>query len=384
MFWSLTAAQSQIVWSMKGPDMAIPLRLATSPDDYRKLGLKSGEIDASEGRLHVDGSPGTLEWWWMLAEVAEGFVVVGFLTAPNFRAELGLRPVAVLNVVLSNGALIDKSVDFAAEGFQSSSGGPEDIRVGENYFRYLGENSYRAHFETDGISADIDLTQTLTPWRPEAGHVIFGEDDENYFGLTVVPKGEVHVVVRGEDLDIDSRGVGYIDRGWMNKPLAEFLHNWNWLRADFDEYTVVAIYMTFEEKYGYPEIPFFMVYRGDQLLAGGPGTQNFDHITYTTGQKQVDGYTGKPVLTSFTYDYHDGDTRFVLSIHDAVEVSHVRIADVLSGTDEQKSRASSFRGAEMRFVGPAEFTHYEANQIVGDVHKAAAAVYEIQYMGQPR
>ncbi|MGJ6124377.1 hypothetical protein QN239_17580 [Mycolicibacterium sp. Y3] len=360
----------------------LPLRLAHSPQDYQALGLRPGQITADEQRTHVDGSPGTMEWWFMKADLDDCMVAIGILTCPLFMAELGLKPAVSLFLTLPDGTVIDSDAIFSADDWSSAPGDDCDIQVGKNRFRRIDANTYHAHFENNGYTVDLELTPTAPEWRPEAGHIIFGENDANFFGWSIpVPAGDTHVVIRGNGLDIDSRGTGYIDRGWMNKPLGEFLHDWNWFHWEFNDYTVLAVYMTFEQEYGYPDIPFFMVFRGSQLLAGGPGTQNSEHITYSTESSQVDPVTGKPAPDAFAYYYRDGATRFTLSVTNETATAQINFADVLPGTDEEKSRASIYGGAMLRFTGPAELTHYENDQVVERVKVRTGPFYELMYMG---
>lgn len=363
----------------------LPLRLAYSAQDYQALGLQPGEITAREQRMHVDGSPGTMEWWFMKADLDDCMVAIGMMTCPMFMSEVGLVPGVSLFLTLPDGTVIDSDAIFTADDWSSAPGDECDVRVGKNRFQRIDANTYHAHFENNGYTVDLELTPSAPEWRPEAGHIIFGANDEDYFGWSIpVPAGETHVVIRGNGLDIDSRGTGYIDRGWLNKPLSEFLHDWNWFHWEFNEYTVLAVYMTFEEEYGFAEVPFFMVYRGDQLLAGGPGTQNSGHITYDTEDCQVDSVTGRPVPGEFSYDYREGETRFTLWVKNETATAQINFADVLPGTDEEKSRASIYGGAMLRFTGPAELTHYEGGEVVEKVHVATGPFYELMYMGAAR
>ena len=361
----------------------IPLRLAHSEQDYRTLGVRPGEFAAREDRMHVDGSPGTLEWWFMKAEIDECEVAIGILTAPAFMAELGLVPSTQIAITLPDGRVIEKFAHMAADDLQSLSNDDCAIRLGENLFERLADGRYRARFTAQGVTAEIDLTPTAAPWRPEAGHIIFGEHDENLFGWAIpVPNGHAHVVINGAGLDIDSHGTGYIDRGWMNQPLGDFLHDWDWFHAQLGDYTVLAVNMRFEEQFGYPEQPFLMVYRGAELLAGGPGTQDADHITYRV-DTQIDGRTGKPIPKAFTYEYRDGATRFTVAAQIEATTMRMKWDELIPGSEQEKARSSVHGGAVIRYIGPAQITHYENDEMVASVRADTGAFYESMYMGTP-
>lgn len=360
-----------------------PLRLAKSAEDYRTLGISPGAVTARENRMHVDGSVGTCEGWFVKAEAAGCTAIIAFMTVPIFMAELGFQPVGSAIVTLPNGTVINKTVTFAADEFESLSDDDCNIRAASSYLKGNGLHSYRAHFEDGGFSVDIDLTPTVPPWRAEAGHVIFGEDDENLLGwMIAVPWAQSRVIVSGEGVNIEGTGTGYMDRAWMNKPLGEFLHDWNWYYWRFNDYSVAAIYMTFGADYGYIELPFFMVYRDGELLAGGPGTQNAEHITYTVGRSQMDAVTGKPVPADFTYEYQDGVTRMVLSVQNATITERQRFADALPLTEAEKQHTSIYNAALIRCTGPAVFTHYENDEVVDSVRVETGPFSELLHMAK--
>ncbi|MGY4708794.1 hypothetical protein ACXDF8_04370 [Mycolicibacterium sp. CBM1] len=362
----------------------IPLRLAHSESDYRALGVRPGEVAIREDRMHVDGSPGTLEWWFMKAEIAECEIAVGVLTAPAFMAELGLVPSAQIAITFPDGSMVEKFAHFAGDDLKSLSDADCAIQLGDNRFERLADGRYRTHFEAEGVTVEIDLTPTAAPWRPEAGHILFGEHDEHFFGWAIpVPNGNAHVVIRGGGLDIDSQGVGYIDRGWMNQPLGEFLHDWDWFHAQFDDYTVLAVNMRFEEQFGYAEQPYLMVYRGAELLAGGPGTQDCEHITYRVDSTHLDSYTGKPLPDAFTFEYQDGATRLTVSGRHTTTTMRMNWDELIPGTDEDKARSSVHGGAVLRYIGPAQLTHYEDDRLVACIRAETGAFYESMYMGAP-
>ena len=53
---------------------------ADAPADYERLGLSPTSIKAWEDGARTDGSPGTYEWWYLDAHLADGAkLVVSFM-----------------------------------------------------------------------------------------------------------------------------------------------------------------------------------------------------------------------------------------------------------------------------------------------------------------
>lgn len=188
----------------------------------------------------------------------------------------------------------------------------------------------------------------------------------------------------GNSLDIDETGTGYIDRGWMDTPLGEFLNNWNWYYWQFGPYTVAAITITFEAEYGYPSFPLFMVQRDGEILAGGPGTQDADHITYVVDESHHDQASGREVVDAFHYEYRDGDAHFTLEVRNTEQVELLVFADALPMSAEEKKRTSIADGVEMRFTGPAVFTHYQGDEVIDRIALDKGPFCELMFMGHPR
>ena len=356
------------------------IRLAHSPEEYKRFGVEPGVVSAREDRMHVDGSPGTFEWWFMKADF-DGTVVANSIATSLFQPEVGLRPMAGVVVHLPDGTTVRGDARLSPDDFESLSDEKCDIRAGVN--RFQGDlHVYRSHIEADGIIADIELKPTTPAWRPEAGHLLIGDGAQTHFGwLIPVQRGDARIRIRGKGLDIEASGTGYIDRGWMNTTLSEFLNDWHWYRADFNEYTLLAVHMTYGEKYGLAEQSFFMVFRGSELLAGGPGTQNAEHITFTKGRVRFDEETGAPVPEVIAFEYREGSTRFVLSAENATKVEQMRFADFLPGDEKEKSRASTYNGVVVRFTGPAEFSHYKSGKIVEKIRVENGPFYESMNFG---
>lgn len=358
------------------------VRLASSEAEYRKLGLLKNKVRSWEDRVHFDQLPGSFEWFFAKVDSKEANAIIGLTTAPNFQGELGQQPTLNLMVTLPSGEIIVREIVFDSEKFKPLEN-HEGVAIGENYYKNESMHKFNAHAEDDDLVVDLEIEVEAPSWRPETGHFIFGEEDENYFGWTIPapPTNKAKVKISSKEINIDCSGVGYVDRGWTNKPFGEFMNNWNWYYWNFEDYTVIAINITFEEKYGYSDFPLFMVYKDNQLLAGGPGTQNKDYITYTINKSHLEEDLNRIIVDSFTYNYQDGEEEFILEVENEKQDEVRKWSDTLCGTQEQKETASIRKGAEVRLDGTATFIHKRNNHILNKITVDKGAFDELQFMG---
>lgn len=145
--------------------MSTPLRLAAETEDYDRLGISPGTVSLHEGRTHVDGTTGQVEWWFLRSDTPAGAVTIGITSSPFFMGELGLQPTANLLIDLPDGTSVVKNAVLTADAFRSL---PDDagIEAGDNYYRREPDGSYHAHFDDGDITADIVLTPSDPPGGP--------------------------------------------------------------------------------------------------------------------------------------------------------------------------------------------------------------------------
>lgn len=361
-----------------------PLHLAKSTAEYRLLGQTKNKINPWEEHVHFDGLKGSFEWFFTKVDTTAASVVIGITTAPFFQGELGLKPTLDVMINFPNGKNIMKHLEFDPAEFsilKNNSG----VGLADNYYQSTQLQQFQAHAEVDDLVIDLEVTPQAPVWHPETGHFLFGQEQENYFGFFVVPPTPTaHVTIHSKELNLDTDGTGYVDRGWMNKPLGEILNNWNWYYWNFNEYTVMAINITFEKEYGYPEYPLFMVYKNGELLAGGPGTQDNEHLQYTVNQQHYDSSIQRNVIDAFTYSYHEANKRFTLKVHNDQQIEVQKWFNALPGSLAQKQASSVCDGAEARFTGRATFTFENDGQVIDQIAITNGPFDELQYMGHPK
>src|SRR5205085_2357245 len=108
------------------------------------------------------------------------------------------------------------------------------------------------HVESEEMVVDATVMGTAPAWRPETGCLFFGKREEYYFAwLPSVPQGDTHVTITlsgGEPQHYT--GIGYHDHNWGNISMLKLMHDWYWARGTIANYTLIASYITAEQRYG--------------------------------------------------------------------------------------------------------------------------------------
>jgi len=86
--------------------------IADAPADYERLGLSRSEIAPWEDGARTDDSPGTYEWWYFDAHLADGAkLVVSFMNKETIaEPKKPLAPVLRLGLDLADGRHFEKLV----------------------------------------------------------------------------------------------------------------------------------------------------------------------------------------------------------------------------------------------------------------------------------
>ena len=91
-------------------------KLATTQEEYKKLGLRKGKPELWENGLRTNGDTGSYEWWSIECEFECGTDInIVFYTKDFFDVEGISCPTAVINVTYPDGS-ISKSVITEGKG----------------------------------------------------------------------------------------------------------------------------------------------------------------------------------------------------------------------------------------------------------------------------
>ena len=245
-------------------------RIAAMPADYQRYGIAKGEIAAREDGFRTrPGGPGTFEWWYFDAVLDDGSTLVINFMVKDIRSGRGIkqpaRPVVTFELDRPDGTHVERALqardDFAFGADRC------DVRVGASTF--AGDlQTYRIHLELDAVTADVTLTGQVPSWRPETGHILFGDDQPHVFAwLPAVPQGTVRATLTVDDETRTLTGIGYHDHNWGDAAMPQLINHWYWARAQAGGYCVIASHITAERKYGHTQVPIFMLARDGKILA---------------------------------------------------------------------------------------------------------------------
>jgi hypothetical protein len=360
---------------------AVPARLGSSPGDYARIGIEPGVIKPSEDGMRTDGSRGTYEWWYFDAHLDDGAkLVVVFFTKDFTDLHQPLSPMIRIDLTRPDGTSVEKMVTLPAGSF-SASAETCDVRIGDNLF--AGDlHTYTIRAQVEDVEVDVTLTGQVPAWRPETGYWLFGDEGEHYFAwLPSVPQGRVEAAYRIGGTRATSTGVGYHDHNWGNASMLDLMHHWYWARGAAGPYSVIASYITAAKRYGYSDLPVFMLARDGELIADDSAQVTFEELG-----RYTDTETGKPVgnVTRYTYTPTgpDGQERYVVTWTRYSDLTAQKFIDELKGPKKAAARLAGFDGAYLRFTGELRIDHYTGGQLA-DSH-TDDALWELMYFGKAR
>lgn len=350
-------------------------KLGSSPEEYERLDLAPDQIVPREDGMRTDGSKGTFEWWYFDAYLTDGSkLVITFYTKDCNDAGTPLAPYADIVYDAADGSHIETKTAVFVDDFSASTE-TCNVRIGPNTF--VGDlHTYDIHIETDEITADVTLTGEVPAWRPETGHFLFEEDEHLYFAwLPSVPQGQVEASVTINGSVTKSTGVGYHDHNWGNVDMMKVINNWYWGRGQAGPYTVIACFLIAEKRYGFTELPIFMLAKDGKIIADDNAK-----VTYTPTETHVDDETEKPVSDLLTYEYRDGSDSYVVSFRRKETILRDKFIDDIHGFKHLMAQLLDFDGAYLRFSGELSVQRLESDRIVES--EQDQAIWELMYFGK--
>lgn len=356
----------------------ISARLAVKDTDYQRLGIKKGEIAFWEDGVRTTGKKGEYEWWYFDAKLQDGSsLVIVFYTAPMTAMKKGFFPSISLNLTRSNGTAVKDSQEYeASQSFYDRE--RCRIRIGKSSFE--GDlHTYAIHYETDAVKADVCLKGNMDAWRPETGHIFFGE--EKYFAwLPSVPEGYVEAAITINGRTETITGTGYHDHNWGNTGMFRLMHHWYWGRAKIGEYQAITSYITGQKKYGYEHFPIFMLAKNGELLA-----DNGKYVTFEQKGAVLDTVTGKHYHKYLIYDYNDGRQHYRITYKMENLIEQFGMSANPSGAKTTNLMRMGLRLAGLdpsylRMTGRVKLEKFEDEKVTERI--ISPALWEMMYFGK--
>jgi len=240
--------------------------IASSDEDYLKLNLKKNKVEPWEDAMRTNGESGSYEWWYSDFIFSDGTTVaVAFYSKFLFDTYGSSLPLVTINIVYPDGREVSEQ-DFSEYGKKiDASTSIAEVHVKSSYLTYE-EGNYHLYYSKDNITFDAIMVSELPMWRPETGHIYFG-DEGNYFAwLPAQASSTVTATLEENGIKKELTGTGYHDHNWGNSPIHENINNWYWGRAKAGKYTIIFSDIIAEEKYDYERVPIMMVAKGDKIL----------------------------------------------------------------------------------------------------------------------
>jgi hypothetical protein len=366
---------------MEADTMARPqtCRIAATPADYQRYGLAQGEIAVWEDGFRTQpGGSGTFEWWYFDAVLDDGSTLVINFMVKDIRGG-GInqppRPVVTFELDRPDGTHVERALherdDFAFDV------GRCDVRVGSCTF--AGDlHSYHIHTDIDAVTADVILTGRVPSWRPQTGHILFGDEHPQLFAwLPSVPQGSVQATLTIDGKTQTLTGTGYHDHNWGDAAMQQLIHHWYWARAEAGGYCVIASDIIAERKYGYTEVPIFLLAKDGKILADDSSLVRFEK-----SDEHPDPVTGKPVAGTTVYDYDGtghGSGHYRVTFRREHTIVTDRMIESVRGIKHVLARIAGFDGAYLRFTGEVTVEHIGG---ADPESVTAPALWELMYFGK--
>ena len=364
-------------------DRSEACRIAATPADYERYGIVRGEVAPWEDGFRTrPGGPGTFEWWYFDAVLDDGSTLVINFMVKDIRGGSGIkqpaRPVVTFELDRPDGTHVERarhSGDDFAFGTDRC-----DVRVGTSTF--TGDlHTYQIHVDIDGVVADVTLTGQVPPWRPETGHILFGDEHPRLFAwLPSVPQGTVQATLTVDGETRTLTGTGYHDHNWGDAAMQQLIHHWYWARAEAGGYCVIASDIIAERKYGHTEIPIFLLAKDGKIVADDSALVRFGQ----TGE-HPDPVTGKPVADTTVYDYdatgHGGE-HYRVTFRRENTIVQQRMIESVTGLKHLLARLAGFDGAYMRFTGQVTVERIGSDDDPRTESVTAPALWELMYFGK--
>ncbi len=350
-------------------------RLGSGPEAYERLGISRDHIEPREDGMRTDGGKGTFEWWYFDAYLADGSkLVITFYTKDYMEAGKPLAPFADIVLDRADGTHVAAKTAAFTTDFAASADSC-DVRIGPN--RFVGDlHTYDIHVETEEIIADVVLTGEVPSWRPETGHFFFEADEHLYFAwLPSVPQGRVEASLTIGGNTTKTSGIGYHDHNWGNVAMNKVINNWYWGRGQAGPYTVIACYLIAEERYGFTELPIYMLAKDGEIVAN-----DNTKVMFTRTELHDDTETGKPVGDLLTYTYADDSATFIVTWRRQETILRDEFLNEVHGFKHLIARLIGFDGAYMRFSGELTVQRYEGENIIET--ESDEAIWELMYFGR--
>lgn len=350
--------------------------------DYQKYKLQQGSIPEKwEDGMRSSGEKGTYEWWYFDGHMDDGStVVIIFYTKPFVNINKGLKPMATVEINRPDGTKITSVIQ--SRDFHASKDSC-NVTVGKNYFRGNLKN-YEIYCEDEEFTLNAKINRTTESWRPQTGHVVFGEHEEEYFAWVVaVPQGKAQIEYSYKGEKVTLEGSCYHDHNWGNQSMIKLFNHWYWSRAQIGPYNVIASEMIADSKFNKDNVVVFNVSKdGKTLVDDGKKVK----LYRTYGKIDPKFKKDESDDLVFIYDSPSDKRRYEYYLF---KEKNILEFDLLASSIDNKlmlhlaKMLTGFNGAYYRITGKAQIRVFENDQLI-EQHESPIAIWELMYFGEPK
>ncbi len=370
-------------------------RFMDRPEDLQALGLIPGVVQQREdGRIQVQGTPGS-EVWYFDAIFDDGTkVVAGFRNKPMENCESPVDdPTVVINITTPDGKMYADTHRYSPE--ESSMAldhcevkfGPHTLKgdltdydfslkpISHNEDAGMGTDGLN-RTAVKGIGFDLHYHALVKPFRHGAGRTQFDEEGKLYSTWFCVPRMKVEgtLYIEGEEKKVS--GYGYHDHRCMAINDAKAWDHWLWGRHNLDEYTVVIYELRTSENFGYVSIPLFAIYdKEGNLLVDGDDTLKCEMLETMWEEKTQRNY---PLVRKYSITQSGRSFEYTVNGKELIE-----LRDMYGASPEQLRAVYDqlkLRPCYTRFSaeGVLKITENGETKTV-----SGPMIYEVPFLGAP-
>lgn len=241
---------------------------AVSKAHYERFGVKEKEIQMWEDGMRSHGRENSFEWWYVDASFDNDIkAVLTYMTKSDEIDYYGpSKPTVKLVLTMPDERRITKVVSEPEGSTIMSSKIKCNVEISNSSLRYY-KGDYILKFDEGGIKLDLVMKSIVPMIRKGAGHLLFGDDEENAFGwLAAQPTSKItgSLFIGGEEYKL--KGSGYHDHNWSDVAIEDIMNHWYWGRVVFDDYTVVTSQICTHSDYGSKYLNGFALIKGNRIL----------------------------------------------------------------------------------------------------------------------
>ena len=366
-------------------------RVMDKPEDFTKLGVNPGRIEAWEDGRRDTSAPGHAEIWYLDCHFDDGStVVLGFRPKSVDQVDKdGDNPNVAINYNHPDGTLFwdYRLYDTSQVKIDTKRC---DLKFGPSTLR--GDwKTYDIHIEPEPdkkvvmegkpstkheSSIDLHFEAQVEPFRPGTGYISFGADDTYYYNFICITKLTVtgRIAIDGESKQV--MGSAYYNHQWFNISPINGFHHWLWGRQNVGNYNVMIYDMVAAERLGLDQVPLLTIddQKGNRVFestsAEGMDIKVFDSY--------VQEQTGKRYPKTVRYTFDQDDTHIEYTISEPKEINIINIYGDAPEPARSKFDQMRMRPTYTRYLGQAELAitrKGKSETITGPI------LYEFNYAG---